>query len=231
MVSFGSQKCKYTQVRGLTSYSPSPGRLWEGRVWTDMPRILSREKLALKVRTRSFSSPAVNTVLRILAELKQHYWKNPQVPTPAASSLLKSLKWQLSDTTTTFAFLTEGRKAVLSCLEQTLVVGSPPLLLGEELTRKHIWQRYVTQASWDSAGRVSSNSLHTGAILTGSSFPRRWRLWRESRLGGLSCEVQYESKDFPSFPPTRNSWEQMWFLASRNSIHALRHQNHPPSPN
>lgn len=48
MVSFGSQKCKYTQVRGLTSYSPSPGRLWEGRVWTDMPQILSREKLALK---------------------------------------------------------------------------------------------------------------------------------------------------------------------------------------
>lgn len=167
MVSFGSQKCKYTQVRGLTSYSPSPGRLWEGRVWTDMPRILSREKLALKVRTRSFSSPVVNTVLRILAELKQHYWKNPQVPTPAASILLKSLKWQSSDTTTTFAFLTEGRKAVLSCLEQTFVVGSPPFCLARNLQEKSTYGK----GTW----RRRLGTLQGGWAPTASTQEQYWQ--------------------------------------------------------
>ena len=37
-------------------------------------------------------------------------------------------------------------------------------------------------------------------------------------------------RTFASLPPAKNSCKQMWFVAPRSSIHALRHQNYPHPP-
>jgi len=53
----------------------------------------------------------------------------------------------------------------------------------------------------------------------------------DTASGGKACQGLYQAKS-ASFPPTtKTSCEQMWFVASRNSIHALRHQNYPPLQN
>lgn len=76
-------------------------------------RTLSRDKLALKIRTSTFFSPHTNVIVIIIGRTKASLLKNPQVPTAAASVLLESLKYQSNDTKTTFALIKEERKAYL----------------------------------------------------------------------------------------------------------------------
>lgn len=95
MVSCRSQKCKYTQNpgQGLRNLVQSkPGSLCQGRTWTGLLRILSRDKLALKSKDSILFLPQGQCNISNIGRTKTSLLKNPQVPTPAACILLKSLK-------------------------------------------------------------------------------------------------------------------------------------------